>query len=284
MVRLAGESPRIAHHIKLSPPGTDDPVILCYEDIRGEGPPLVLLPGLGDTVWIWHRLIPLLPSGQRIIALEPRGQGRSASPKGPYTLDMLSGDLRKLIERLGLARPVLIGQGLGARVAILFAIENPELPSGLILTAADAGPPKPFFRSTFTKRIQNAEIGDMGEAYKSLKAVGGLPRGMSPKERAEHHRNFLANMPEGYTAVCRALLNAPDLTPRLGEIRCPVLVLAGSEDEERVESAQVLAARIPDCEALIIEGAKRNPSFEQAGGVATQLNLFLQKHGLFLRN
>lgn len=283
MVRLAGESRRIAHHIKLSPPGTDDPVILCYEDIRGEGAPLVLVPGLGDTVWIWHRLIPLLPAGQRIIALEPRGHGRSASPKGPYTLEQLSDDLEKLVEALGLERPVFIGQGLGARAALHLAIEKPELPAGLILAAASAAPPGPFFQSTISQRIESTENGDMGEAYKSLKAVNGLPRGMSPMERAEHHRNFLANLPEGYTAACHALLNAPDLTPRLGEVRCPVLVLTGDGDEERIESARTLAGGLSDCEALIIDGAKRYPSFEKAEGFASQVGIFLQKNVLLAK-
>ena len=68
---------------------------------------------------------------------------------------------------------------------------------------------------------------DMQAAYKALKSEGHGPRGMSPRERAEHHRNFLKNSPVGYAAACGAELNAPDLSEKISEIRCPVLALAG---------------------------------------------------------
>ena len=132
MVRVAGESSRTARYLNLSRAGADDPVIICYE-AAGEGTPVLCIPGLGDTGWIWRKIVPTLTSMHRVIIMEPRGHGRSSSPRGKYALGDMAGDIGDIIARLGLNRPVLIGHGLGARAALLLAIERSRLPGALIL-------------------------------------------------------------------------------------------------------------------------------------------------------
>ncbi len=280
MVRLAGESRRIARHIKLSPPGANDPVILCYEEGRGEETPLLLIPGLGDTVWSWRKLVPALPTGHRTLAVEPRGQGRSASPAGPYTVAQMAEDLARLAGEVGMERPVLIGHGLGARCALLLAIERPALPAGLVLLGAETGPPAGEARRALTERMECARRGDMNAAYRALKAEGGLPRGMSPKERAEHHRIFLTADPAGHAACCAAELGAPDLADRLEEVACPALAIAGELDETRHPEAERLAEGVPGGEAVVVAGAGRFVQLEAPEALHTLLEEFLRKHSL----
>ena len=226
MARFAGETRRAARHIKLSPPSATDPVVLCCE-IDGEGPPALLLPGLGDTVWVWRRLIPELSHRNLVAAVELRGHGRSSSPHGPYSFEEILGDLIGLIEKLGIPPAAALAQGFGGRLALALTIERPDLISALILIGTGAGPAAGPERSALALRMEAAARRDMQAAYKALKSEGHVPRGMSPKERAEHHRNFLKNSPAGYAAACAAELSAPDLSEKLGEIRCPALALAG---------------------------------------------------------
>ena len=203
------------------------------------------VPGLGDTAWVWRKIIPTLTSMHRVVVMEPRGHGRSSNPPGKYTLTEMAGDIGDIIARLRLNRPVLVGHGLGARVALLLAIEQRRLPGALILIGAGAAPAAKSVRRGVAERIHLAEAGDMQEAYRNRKSEGREPRGMTPRERAEHHRLFLRNDPSGYASAGYAELLAPDLTERLDEVACPALVLTGEKDPEHHVDAQTLSAGIP---------------------------------------
>lgn len=281
MVRVAGESSRTARYLNLSRAGADDPVIICYE-AAGEGTPILCIPGLGDTGWIWRKIVPALTSMHRVIAMEPRGHGRSSSPRGKYALGDMAGDIGGIIARLGLNRPVLIGHGLGARAALLLAIERPRLPGALILIASGAAPAAKSVRRGVAERIHLAEAGEMHEAYRNRKSEGREPRGMTPKERAEHHRLFMRGDPSGYASAGYAELLAPDLTERLNEVSCPTLALTGGEDPEYHEDAQTLSAGIPRCESILIEGAGRYAQLDRPESVLALIHDFFRKHQLLV--
>ena len=281
MVCVAGESSRTARYLNLSRAGADDPVIICYE-AAGEGTPILCIPGLGDTGWIWRKIVPTLTSMHRVIAMEPRGHGRSSSPRGKYALADMAGDIGDIIARLGLNRPVLIGHGLGARAALLLAIERPRLPGALILIASGAAPAAKSVRRGVAERIHLAEAGEMHEAYRNRKSEGREPRGMTPRERAEHHRLFMRGDPSGYASAGYAELLAPDLTERLNEVSCPALALTGEEDPEYHEDAQTLSAGIPRCESILIEGAGRYAQLDRPEAALALIHEFFRKHQLLV--
>jgi len=282
MARIAGESPRTARYFKLSPVGADDPVILCAE-ISGEGSWVFLVPGLGDTVWAWRKIVPWLETAHHVAAVEPRGHGRSASPAGPYSVEAMAGDLARLAEALGAKRPVLIGQGLGGRAALLLALERPELAGALVLIGADPAPPEGGQREALLAQRAPAAGGNLQAAYKARKAAGALPRGMTPKERAEHHRLFLRNAPRGYAASLEAALGGPDLTPRLAELRCPILAVAGEKDAGGADAARRLAGAAPGGEAVVVEGAGAFVQLDRPESLLALLEEFFRKHSVARR-
>ncbi len=284
MARLAGESSRVARFIKFSPPGTDEPAILCCE-VTGKGPPLVLVPDLGDTVWAWRHLIPQFQARFRVIAVETRGAGRSSSPAGPYTLSDLAGDLGRLAEALRITKPIFVGHGLGGQAALTLAIEHPGLPAALVLAGARTGPPPEGLRGALQERMHCAERKDMRAAFRARKAERRDPRGMTPRERAEYHHIFLQIDPAGHAASCAAALNAPDLTARLPELGCPALVLVGEKDTHRHEDSRRLVEGIPGCEAAEMEGAGHFAQLDRAEAFYALVEGFLRKHGLiYLQN
>ncbi len=255
----------------------DDPVILCCE-IAGDGPPIVLLPGLGDTVWVWRRLIPYLQHDHQVTAVELRGHGRSASPFGPYSIKDMSEDLALLFKKLEIEKTVFIAQGMGARAAMSLAAEMPEIASALVLIGAETGPPAGNVRGALVQRMEHAARGDMHQTYKLRKSEGREPRGMSSRERAEHHRIFLRNSAAGYNASCFAELNAPDFSDRLGEIRCPVLAVIGELDPDRLADAERMAEKMPNCETVIVEGAGHFVQLDQTETFHALLEDFFRKH------
>jgi 3-oxoadipate enol-lactonase len=276
MARIAGESPRTARHIRISPGHIADPVVLCCE-IAGGGPPVLLIHGLGDTVWVWRHLISTLSPRARVLALELRGHGRSSSPHGPCSAAEMANDIHRLAGELNAKHPVIIAQGFGARLALMLTVEQPEFPSALVLIGANTGEPEATALGAIKKHVLG---GEMSAAYKAKREIIPPPRGMNPQERAEHHRLFMRNNPAGLAAALAAAEEAPDLNECLGEIECPTLAVAGEFDEPRLMALEVMAANMHGGTAALIEGAGHYPQLDAPEAFDTVLFEFLENRGL----
>jgi pimeloyl-ACP methyl ester carboxylesterase len=101
----------------------------------GEGPPLILLHGLGVTHETWAPTIEALAAGWRVIAPDLPGHGRSSKPDAPYTIDFFAGIVRSLGRALDVEQAVVIGNSMGGRIAIELAIAYPRFVRGLVLAA-----------------------------------------------------------------------------------------------------------------------------------------------------
>ncbi len=81
--------------------------------------PVVLLHALAAGANDWLEIANALSDRWRVIALDQRGHGGSARP-GSYSFEQMRGDIARLIDGLGLVRPVLIGHSMGGTVAYLY--------------------------------------------------------------------------------------------------------------------------------------------------------------------
>jgi 4,5:9,10-diseco-3-hydroxy-5,9,17-trioxoandrosta-1(10),2-diene-4-oate hydrolase len=103
----------------------------------GEGETtLVLLHGLGSYVEDWQENILPLARHDRVYALDLVGCGRSAKPRGPYTLDSLAGFAGEFLAGLGVRRATLVGHSLGGAVAMQLASRSPALVERLVLVSS----------------------------------------------------------------------------------------------------------------------------------------------------
>ncbi len=108
-------------------------VSLNYQAV-GEGEHIVLVHGLGANMAFWYMGIArVLARRYNVISYDLRGHGRSSAPPNGYSLPHLSGDLERLLDHLGIDRVHLVGHSHGARVALLFALDNAERTQTLTL-------------------------------------------------------------------------------------------------------------------------------------------------------
>jgi 3-oxoadipate enol-lactonase len=94
-----------------------------------------------------------------------------------------------------------------------------------------------------------------------------LSQRMFPKPEQETLRQMFVerwaeNDPRAYRAAMQALVGW-SVTERLGQIRCPVLIVAADEDYTPVESKRAYAARIPNAEVVVIEDSRHGTPVEQ---------------------
>ncbi|GAA0594440.1 alpha/beta hydrolase [Streptomyces crystallinus] len=120
-----------------------DGVRLSCRDWAGQGAPVVLLHGLAGHAGEWDGLARDLSPRHRVVAVDQRGHGASERQPREVTRAAYVADVIAVVDRLGLDRPVLVGQSLGGHTAMLTAAAHPERIGGLVLVEAGAGGPSP---------------------------------------------------------------------------------------------------------------------------------------------
>lgn len=221
----------------------------------GAGPTaIVCLHGFLDGTEVWDALLPGLAGSGRVVRLEQRGHGISTAPPGPCTLDDLAADVGALLDKLGIARAVLVGHALGGLVALKTALRVPDRVAGLVLIAA-------FSELDARAATQWKHVVRAGEVNK----LQGLARSVfGPTSRREVDGDGIA-----LTEIARALgqLGAEPFTAELGAIRCPTVLIAGAGDAAGSSAARALAARIPEARLEVVAGAGADPHVEAPDAV-----------------
>ncbi|MFE7417882.1 alpha/beta fold hydrolase [Rhodococcus sp. NPDC057529] len=113
-------------HIALH--GDDVAYRLC-----GEGETLLLVHGMAGSSATWRAVLPQLAQRYRVLAPDLPGHGRSAKPRGDYSLGAFAAWLRDLLHELDIERVTVVGQSLGGGVAMQFSYQHPELCERLVL-------------------------------------------------------------------------------------------------------------------------------------------------------
>jgi pimeloyl-ACP methyl ester carboxylesterase len=92
----------------------------------GEGPLLLLLHGITSTSEAWRDVMPELAERYTVIAPDLLGHGRSAKPRGDYSLGAYAAGVRDLLAVLGFERGTVVGHSLGGGIAMQFAYLFPQ--------------------------------------------------------------------------------------------------------------------------------------------------------------
>src|SRR4051795_12115349 len=102
----------------------------------GEGPLLVLVHGITSSSTTWERVIPLLAERHTVIAPDLLGHGRSAKPRGDYSLGAYASGLRDLLVALPEPPATVVGHSLGGGIAMQLAYQFPERVERLALVGS----------------------------------------------------------------------------------------------------------------------------------------------------
>jgi 3-oxoadipate enol-lactonase len=129
--------------------------IELYYEVHGEGPPLLLIPGLGAHVRMFSGVLSALAETRQVVTFDPRGAGRSGKPDTPYSIGGMADDAAGLLDLLGIENTTVVGYSMGGRIALSLALDHPGLVGRLVLAATSARtlPGKPFGRRWFVMEV-----------------------------------------------------------------------------------------------------------------------------------
>jgi aminoacrylate hydrolase len=204
---------------------------LHYE-ATGEGPPLLLVPGLGGVGSFWRHQVAAFAGDFRVIVHDHRGCGRSSRSRIAYSVEQMADDVLRLMDALGIAAAHLVGHSTGGAIGQVIAEDRPERLKRLVLGATWAGP-DPYLRRSFTARRELLRLGGVASYWRASLLLLRPPYWIAANEAAleAEEARLLADPPDAEILDSRidALLRF-DRRARMGEIRAPTLVVAAADD------------------------------------------------------
>jgi len=228
-----------------------------YYEEKGQGPPLMLVPGLAGTGSFFMSQLPDFSRDFRTIVHDHRGAGRSTHSRIAYSVEQMADDTLRLMDALGIAAAHLVGHSTGGAIGQVIATEHADRVISLVLSATWAGP-DPYFRRLFESRKQI--LLDSGvEAYlKASSLVQTTPRWVSENDEflTELHTITAANAPPVEVMASRidAVLGH-DRRRQLLRIHVPTLVIVARDDMiTPVFYSEELASAIPGAKLLVLDG------------------------------
>lgn len=251
--------------------------ILAVE-LRGEGPLIVCVPGMGESRTSFRHLAPsLVAAGYRIALMDLRGHGDSSTGFDTYDDPAVAGDVLAVIDQLTDGPAVVVGNSMGAAAGVIAAAENPEAVRQLVLIG-------PFVRD------QSSRVGARLLMRLALLRPWGpsvwrsFYRSLFGKQLPDDHEECvertldLLRRPGRWAAFQQtAQTSHASAEAALASVAAPVLVIMGEKDRDftdpRAEAAWVAEALRG--EYCMIAGAGHYPMAEQPKATLTSILPFL---------
>jgi pimeloyl-ACP methyl ester carboxylesterase len=258
----------------------------------GWGPPILLIHGVTGSSETWDDVIPFLSDRYTVIAPDLLGHGKSAKPRGDYSLGAYASGIRDLLRAIGHDSATVVGHSLGGGVAMQVAYQFPELCQRLVLVSSGGlGREVSIFLRAATLPgsewvlpllASNGVLSAGGSVGNLLRSIGlragpdlqELWKGFSSLGDAEARQAFIYTLrgivdPGGQRVSARDRLYLAEMLPTLlvwGE-RDPIIPVAHgySAHEE-----------IPESRLEIIEGAGHFPYRDDPRRFARILSDFIE--------
>lgn len=246
------------------------PDVRIHYRVMGEGPPVVLLHGLGSSGSDWFPVAPCLASDYRLLLIDLRGHGLSSLPRRGYSIARMAADVLAVLAAEGVEHAVLVGLSLGGCVALQTAIVAPDRVSGLVLV------------NTFARlRSAGMRRGRIVRLRRALGGIDGLARLVAaslfddPEVQALVFERMRRN---DVGAIRRTMWAAArfDVRAYLGQITAPALVLVGDRDRTVPRlCANDLMAGLPTARLQTIPDAGHALPYDQPEVFVTAARSFL---------
>ena len=207
--------------------------------VVGTGKPLVCFHGFSESESTWDGIeIP----GYRLIRIDSIGHGRSARPMEltPYTLSQMLSDLHRVIYAVAGERYALMGYSMGARLALLYALEYPEEVTHLVLESGSVGIEDETERQeryaadrVLANRIREHDVQWFSETWAKL-AIFQTQQSLPTKVQQQIQRRRLLNSPHAlaFTLEGSGQGSMPYVGHRLLELTMPVCYISGELDSK----------------------------------------------------
>jgi len=244
----------------------------------GEGPPLLLINGIGANVDMWRPLAAHLALRHRLIMFDAPGTGGSTSLTRPMRMPGYSRLVVELLDALEIHRTDVLGYSWGGALAQQLAHDAPQRVRRVILASTSPGiggrPPAPLVSLTAMSPARYLSKGFLRRIAPRI--YGGDARNPSVGDHAR--LNSWQKHPPSYRGYASQVLAIGlwSSLPWLHRISAPVLIVQGDDDPlVPIGNGKTLRRRIPNSTLQIIKGGGHLWLLEHPDIATTKINRFL---------
>jgi 3-oxoadipate enol-lactonase len=249
-------------------------------EARGDGPPVLLIMGLGYPAAMWYRMLPHLTGAYRVIVFDNRGVGSTGVPEGPYSIEQMAGDAVAVLDAAGVERAHVVGASMGGFIAQEVVLNHAARVRSLVLACTGPNgpemvPPDPEALAMLTRRTS---LTPRQAAYIARPFVYAPDTPDEVVDGDIEVRLRQPTTPEGYSNQLQAVLAHRGTYDRLPQIAVPTLVVHGTVDKlVNPSNAALLADRIPGARLVMVDGASHILFSDRTQETATALRRFLDE-------
>jgi pimeloyl-ACP methyl ester carboxylesterase len=237
-----------------------------YYEVAGEGHPLVLIHGGLVNSGLWDDQFEVFAGQYRTVRYDVRGFGKSKSPTAYFSNH---GDLRDLLDFLGIRRAYVLGLSMGGAIAIDFTLAYPDRAAALLPVAAGLGGYHATSNTALRDELNAAyERGDKERAVElslqvwtdgPYRAPGQVEPAVRDRLRAMTVHTF--DLPDVEQWLRRL---EPPAIDRLVEIHVPTLFIVGDQDvEDILKIGDLIVAEVLGAQRAVIPGTAHHLNMEQ---------------------
>lgn len=227
--------------------------IRIHTRVVGEGPPVLLINGIGTHTAMWQAIEGVIDDVQ-LIEFDAPGTGQSEMPPYPVSIPALAWIATGVMEAVGVKRADVVGYSLGGIVAQQLAFQSPERVRRLVLASTGVGwggvPGHALAMLNVMTPLRYWSPAFYEKTIGSL--VGGRAR--TDREWVRSHGRVRLQAPpttRGYLGQIWSVGTWTTL-PLLSRIQAPTLVVTGGDDPLMpAVNSKLLASRIPDARVLL---------------------------------
>lgn len=262
-------------------------VHLFYRDY-GSGNPVILIHGWPMSNELFeYQIEALVNAGNRVVAYDRRGFGRSSHPWNGYDYDTLTDDLAAIIEKLQLSNITLVGFSMGGGEVVRYfsrhggkgvikAVLISAVPPFLLKTDDNPdGVPQEVFDG-MAKGIKEDRIQFLDDFGKDFFGVGLLNKPLSTP-LLENYRNLCAVASPRATLQCAVSFSTTDFRDDLPKVNVPTLIIHGDADKTvPIEISGAKSAKaIANAQYIVYEGAPHGLFYTEKDRLNKDLISFL---------
>jgi 3-oxoadipate enol-lactonase len=252
---------------------------LAYH-VRGEGPPLLLLHGLGANAASWQLQVDAFAHRFRVIAPDLRGSPASRDrlqPHGPFSMAQFAADARALLNHLEAGPAHVVGLSMGGMIAFQMAIDDPS--SFRSMTIVNSGP------AVVPRTLAERWTIGVRQVIARLAGPATIARILAPKLfpnpeqgalRASFRATLGANDPRAYLATLNAIVGWTVLD-RIAAITLPTLVISADRDYTPVAAKEEYVRRMPNARLVVVKDSRHALPIERPEAFNAVLAAFLDE-------
>ena len=240
-------------------------------------PWVTFVTGIANDITLWEGQAKALAGACRVLRYDLRGQGRSESTPGPYSIESLGRDLVALWDELGIARSHLVGLGLGGSISLGVALEHASRVDRLAACCCRARM-EPDFAAMWHKLADAVRQGGVESIVEptAQRWFSEAFKAANPQRLDAVRSMIRAASRDGYLGLVAAFLGL-DLEHRIDRIAAPTLFLGGAEDRlgGPEEIMRRLAGKVAGARYVSVPGAAHIANLQNQAGFNRALLSFL---------